>query len=210
MSALNDIKESKSLRLVIGFVAGILFTQYFSQNQVQTQSHQVVHSMSEDVMSILVASFNQQKPQALPATIVHCNQSNTVPNTRLAPMVTDEGMKAPTWTPPGNPKQNQKSNSGADDTSTEETHIEEEEDIQKGEEQEEQEIVEEVLSPAAINWPGFNTGQIVPQEVEGNSTGIVGSSTPMFPPAIIPDVLPPEDSYTGSIDVVINRPKKGS
>lgn len=210
MSALNDIKESKSLRLVIGFIAGVFFTQYFAQNQAQTQSHQVVHSLSDDVVSVLIASLNQQKPQALPATVVHCNQNNTIPNTRSAPMVTDEGMKAPTWTPPENTKQNQQSNSGADDTSTEETPIEEEEDFQEGEEQEEQEIVEEVLSPAAINWPGFNTGQIVPQEVEGNSTGIVGSTTPTYPPAVIPDVLPPEDSNTGSMYLVIDRPKKGS
>lgn len=210
MSALNDIKESKSLRLVIGFIAGVLFTQYFAQNQIQTQSHQVEHSLSDDVVSVLIASLNQQKPQALPATVVHCNQNNTIPNTRSAPMVTDEGMKAPTWTPPENPKQKQKSNSGVDDTSTENTSIEEEEDIQEGEEQEEQEIVEEVLSPAAINWPGFNTGQIVPQEVVNTSNGQIGSTTPVFPPAVVDDVLPPEDSNTGSIDVVINRPKKGS
>lgn len=208
MSLMKDIKESKSIRLVIGFVGGILISPYLVQNQ--PLPYQVIHSLSDDIKGLLVANLNAQRPQALPATVVHCNQTNAIPNTRLAPMVTDEGMKAPTWTPPENPKQKPKSNTGADNKSPDTTPKDEEEDFQEGEEQEEHETVKEALSPVAVNWPGYNTGQIIPQEVVDTSNGQIGSITPTYPPAVVDDVLPPEDNNTGSFEVVIQRPKKGS
>jgi hypothetical protein len=212
MSAFNDIKESKSFRLVLGFVLGVVFTQYFNQNQ--PLQYDITHSLSDDIKALLIANLNVQQPQALPATVVHCNQSNTVPNTRSSRMVTDEGMKTPDWKPPENPKQKPTNNTGVDestdDKSTATIPEDEEEEFHEGDGQEEPEIVQEEIGPAAINWPGYNAGQIVPLETVNTSTGQVGSTTPTFPPASVNDTLPPEDSYTGSIEVVIQRPKKGS
>jgi hypothetical protein len=206
MSIMKDIKESKSFRLVIGVGLGIWISPYLVQNQ--PLSHDIKHSLSDDMKGFLIANLNVQKSQDSPATVVDCNQTNAIPNTRLAPIATDEGMKAPAWTPPDNPTQNP-TNTGEDDKSPDNILIDDAEDVPEGEEQETA-IVEDDSIPVAINWPGYTTGQTMPQEVVDTSNGQVGSTTPSYPKASVDDVLPPEDNNTGSFNVVIQRQKKGS
>jgi hypothetical protein len=209
MSLISDIKESKNIRFVLGMVFMFVFMTY---NDHKNNAPELTHSLNAQTQQFLLAALNLQKSPAQPVTNLYCNQKNAYPMSSGRELTsTDNGTDVAPWKEPESTKTKSQKESVDGNTPTDTSSDEEEEDNKDGEYQEVEEIAE-VEIPYVINGlPVSTVGLSIPQEVIDAATYDILESEPLtYPTTHFEDILPPEGNNTGSLTLLIERPKKGS
>jgi hypothetical protein len=208
MSLQSDIKESKNIRFVLGMVFMFVFMTY---NNHKNNAPESTHSMNEQTQQLLLAALNLQKSPVQPVTNLYCNQKNAYPMSSGRELTsTDNGTDVTPWKEPASTKAKSQEEPVDGNEPTDTSSDVEEEDNKDGEEQGDKEIVEVEIPETTRESTVTTVGLIISPEVTDVSSGDVEIPNFDYPPAIVADQLPPEDSNTGSINVSIKRPKSGS